>query len=176
MLCPATSRLHRACNNSSSRQISTLTIGETCSRRSVTNRRWTSCSHLMDIFTLQFLSLTRTRLPSAAHSEGEGAGDLLPTLRLATGIIPHIDVFDRSPLVFACCSFKLPYPVACLHPRLTFLVFYFILFLPPRCLSRFLKLVILTSPLPFLQLNPREPCFFPSSNLIALPCLLSTPL
>jgi len=82
MLCLAINRLHKACNSSSSRQILTLTTGEICSRRSVTNRRWTSCTQLMGTSTLLSLSPTHTRLRLAARSDGEGRADyFLPCLR-----------------------------------------------------------------------------------------------
>ena len=178
-LCPVTSQLRKASNNSSSRQILTLIIGETCSRRSAMNRRWRSCTRLMDTSTLQSLSTTHTRLPLAVRSEDEGASDCsLPRGRpREEENRSPADPFDRSHLVFAYLPFKLPNLVA--HPylcpvafRLSLLSFYFIFyFLSPRCLSVFSSL----SPSHRCSSSSQLiPVFFPLRTLFALFCLLST--
>lgn len=94
MLCLATSRRHKACHNSS-RLISTLTTGETCSRRLVMNNRWRSCTHLTVISTLRSLSPTHTHLPSAVLLDGETERSVSFFEAFRTGeIIPLVDVCD----------------------------------------------------------------------------------
>jgi len=140
MLCQVTSRLHKACNNSSSRQILTLTTGETCSRRSVMNHRWMSCTHLMDIFTQQSLSLIHTRLPSAARLEGEGTKDVFPYLAACPRewendpmLTPLIDRSSFSPALLSSYPVRshafVPSRFVC--PRFPLSLFFFLLYFFP---------------------------------------------
>jgi hypothetical protein len=132
MLCPATTRRHKRCSNNN-RLILTLTTGETCSRRSVTNNRWRSCTHLMVTSTLQSLSPTSTLPPSAALLEGEAVNKSFIASRLATpgssysSLTSLIDRSSFSPAILSSYQSG-PTAVSCrvssTHHRFSFFYFY----------------------------------------------------
>ena len=98
-LCPATNRLHKGCHNSNNHRILTHITGVTCSRLSVMNHRWTSCTRLMDTSTLRSLNPTHMRLRLAAHSDGERGAKLFPSPGLSCcneRTTPLVGFFDRS--------------------------------------------------------------------------------
>ena len=122
MLCPATIRRHKPCSSSSNnnsnnnRLILTLTTGETCSRRSVTNNRWRSCT-LMVTSTLRSLSPTSTRLPLAVLLDGEAVNNSFPASLPRD--LPHEEAHSHflTPLIdliaprFCLPSFQVTYLV-----------------------------------------------------------------
>jgi len=180
MLYLAISQRHKGCNHNS-HLILTLITGETCSKLSVMNNRWRSCTHRTVISTLRSLSRTRTHLLSAVPLDVEAVNDLFLTskpYKEGDHSFPCLDGLDRLDcllLVCACPPFKLPFLVAFrLSSTPTFALYFYPFF--RLVVPRLFKLFTRTYPhSPYPGTKPSCTLFFFSSpDIVCSLCLLST--